>query len=69
MEMCPYPLPRILVTTPFFHGFPVRDGRPSADVAAAGVPKKVRLTGLEPATLSTTKLLRLVSEDLYGWIQ
>ena len=30
LEMCPYPLPRILFTTPFVHGLPVRDGRPSA---------------------------------------
>jgi hypothetical protein len=29
LEMCPYPLPRILFTTPFVHGFPVRDGRAS----------------------------------------
>ena len=25
----PYPLPKILFTTPFVHGLPVRDGRPS----------------------------------------
>ena len=30
LEMCPYPLPNILFTTPFVHGLPVRDGRPSA---------------------------------------
>ena len=30
LEMCPYPLPRILFTTPFVHGLPVCDGRPSA---------------------------------------
>ena len=29
LEMCPYPLPKILFTTPFVHGFPVRDGRAS----------------------------------------
>ncbi len=28
--MCPYPLPRILLTTPFVHGFPVRVESPSA---------------------------------------
>ena len=30
LEMCPYPLPRILLTTPFVQGFPVRVGSPSA---------------------------------------
>jgi len=30
LEMCPYHLPRILFTTPFVHGFPVRVGSPSA---------------------------------------
>ena len=30
LEMCLYPLPKILFTTPFVHGLPVRDGRPSA---------------------------------------
>ena len=30
LEMSPYPLPRILFTTPFVHGLPVRVGRPSA---------------------------------------
>jgi hypothetical protein len=29
LEMRPYPLPRILFTTPFVHGFPVRVGSPS----------------------------------------
>ena len=30
LEIPPYPLPRILFTTRFVHGLPVRDGRPSA---------------------------------------
>ena len=30
LEMCPHPLPRKPLTTPFVQGFPVRDGRPSA---------------------------------------
>lgn len=30
LKTCPYPLPRILFTTPFVHGFPDRVGRPSA---------------------------------------
>jgi hypothetical protein len=29
LEMCPYPLPRIRFTTPFVHGFPVRDAHSS----------------------------------------
>ena len=30
LEICPYLLPKILFTTPFVHGLPVREGRPSA---------------------------------------
>ena len=30
LEICPYLLPKILFTTPFVHGLPVREGRSSA---------------------------------------